>query len=732
MSDTLPEELAADAPPSPLRREWLRRAASLTAWATLPTGLVGCGGGGSDTSPAPQPGGQPSGSDIAARHAALTATQADFDRLRAGAAQANPVQLADTLRASGRFSRVDVMPDGGVAARFADGHWLLVGSPPAPAATRPAARSAAPMAPSATAGATASGPAATAAGPAAVRPTGVPVSRAARSFCCFALYPREDGEIGRFDPFETPLRDAGWDIPGSQFAEVETLKSLPELGFLNWATHGGTLNADGTMTHALLTETMVEEHTLAAHQADLTAGRLIYYIAAIAWLRGSWESLTMFAITPTFISHYGWRFSSDSVVVINACASDNPALRDAFAAAGAALYGGWNKPVWVHRAGAVNDRLLDDFLATNRATAEGVPLNRPHDHVAILARTDAEGLTRYEDPTEGGVTRFNFTVLRGQPGGVMPTIQRLLVSEGESQLVLQGAFGSVPGAVWIGTELVAPDTHEGLPWQPEAPTELTLLRWSPEEVVVALPRSGPGSAGHVAVRVGSRWSNARPLTRWSGTLQLHQRGPGSLALQHTLAFSLRADIQPWRDGPHGPLRTARMPVLGTPADAPSHWDWRASGSHAHSSSPGSTQTVSWSGAGRTPLTLLAGGAGNEFYSLVGFWNPAAPTPRFELAMVGARSSAVVATELIQEGGGSWTNTQTLSLELPDRLAEDGGQLGLRWAPDEEYALPASSAAFDHALALPMAGPDAPPLASTLQQPRTAAEHAPDTDGLGGL
>jgi len=718
-----------DGPTSPPRRAWLRRSAGLAAWGALPLGLGACGGGGSDGGMA----GGGTGFDAAARSAALRNAQAEFDRLRAGRLRADPGQLAQALRATGHFSRVVQMDDGGVGARFPDGHWLLVGNPPDPAAGSDTARSGDPrpaaLAQPLNAAATA------AAAPAATRAFGVPASRQARSFCEFSNYVREDGEVARFDTYEQALRDAGWEVPADQFAEVETLRALPELGLLNWSTHGGTLNADGDITHALFTGTPADEHTLARHQADLDAGRLIYYTAATVWGRGAWHAQTNFAITPAFIAHHGWRFSADSVVMIHACASDHPAWRAAFANAGAALYGGWSRPAWVHRVAAASDRLLDDLLATNRRTPEGQPLERAHHWVAVLARSDADGVTQYDDPSEGGGnTRFRFHVLRGQPGGLMPTLQRLLVSEAEGTLTLRGGFGSMPGEVWIGPALSAPaSSQESLPWQPrDGALALGVQRWSDEEIVVRLPRSGPGSAGHVAVRVGQRWSNARPLTRWSTTLELQQRGPGSLTLEHRLAISLRADIQAWRDAPRGALQVARLQVLGTPPEAPSHWTWRASGSHTHSHSPDSLQTVHWAGSGRIALAALPVAGATEAFNLVGAWNPAAESPRFELAMVGARHEAVTATELIQEGGNQWTTTHLQSLELPDRLAEDAGQLGLRWAPDAGHALPEAVTRFEHATGLLVAGPDAAPLASTLRMPRATAEHAPDADGLGGL
>jgi hypothetical protein len=727
---TSPAAAATSDLPSIERRRLLQRTAGLAAWVALPAGLSACGGGSDGSS-----GHNAGAADAAARQATLEQARAEFDRLRGGGTRADPEALAAALRTTGAYTRVDVMADGCVSASLPDGHHLVVGNnmPALPVGGSVGAPAANP----APATATARNPmqairaksfAAAASGP----PTGVPASRRARSYCCFSNYVRADGEVGDFQAFDGELREAGWDMPAYERPTIDVLKTLPELGFLNWSTHGGTLNVDGTILHALLTREDVNIENLIAYLPDLNAGNLVYYVAADGYnpYRGGWTSGTYYAITPAFIANYGWRFSADSVVLIHACASDNPALRAAFAAAGASLYGGWDKPVWVHRAAAANDAMVDFLLASNLDTPDEEPLNRAHDHVAVKMRCDADGLTRYDDPSEGGVANFNFTVLRGEPAGLMPSMGRLTVLEGEDRLVLKGSFGSVPGKVCVGTDL-ADHPQQLLPAMPAGTvTELSVERWSPGEIVATLPRSGPGSAGYVAVQVGQRWGNARALTRWSGTITVPQRGPGSLALDHTLAFSLRADVLGWRNSPHGDMLAELAAVIGTPEGAPSHWGWRASGANARANTSGGSLTVTWSGSGSVGLDPVPHTGDTEVYTIFGLWVPNAR--RFEVSIAGGRQRAVTVTQVLVSSTGTTKTVDEYTIELPSRLAADQGQPGMLWALGSEHDIPAGNWTGNEYVNLPTADPTSPAFATTIRWDRAAAEFPPDARGRGGV
>lgn len=731
MSSNRPPSDTTTAPSAPgIRRR------TLLGWGGSSALLTACGGGGGGSSPQ-DPGDPGPTLPPAERLQALTAVAAEYERLCDGAIRAPSEAVAAFMRARPEYRRVTVMPDGCVCGEFTDGQLHVVannqrtGQPPgatslrgrvsAPGRARTA--SAAPTPPARPVHAHGLGDAPL---------SGVPSSAAGVSASSFANYADPDGTASEIDPFENWLLRAGIEVVPFWAPTVDNLKNLPELGFFNWLTHGGMLQAGGGITHALMTDTLADIEGIVAHLLDLQAGNLVYYTAQYMYSRGKWVSDTYLAITPAFIQRYAWRFSENSIVLIHACASDFAGFREAFRAAGAGVYGGWSHPVWVHAAANAMHWMLDKFVASNLAVPTPDPRNRAHAYEAIKRVGDAAGITLYDDPSEGGPVSFRFTRLNGNPGCLLPSMVRMGVQENLGRLVLYGSFGDVQGRVFVGTGLVTDPTGNAnyLPWRIEGNlTELTVVQWAADEVTVELPRSGPGSAGYVAVRVGQRWGNARALTRWNGQMTVRSEGPGTLLLQHNLEYSARCDVGLWRDEPDGPLQDALMAWTATPFDAASTWTWAASGSHHHTEPGPVTNTVQWRGTQRFELPPTQAPTDRQYYSVFGIVDRTQGL--FRVAISGGAFGAMPATEVITTPDSVTQIDGVFNIGLPLALSPvpfPPGGPGVPRALADDFTVAAGVLEVDEPTLLPLANPALSHLTHTMSWSAMSAEFRPDGNG----
>ena len=708
---------------------------TLLGWGGSSALLTACGGGGGSGSSTQDPG-DTGPLSTTQRVQTLNAVAAEYERLCDGALRTSSEAVAAFMRNRPEYRRVTVMPDGCVCGEFIDGQVHLVANnqrtgqqlrstPGHDSVEAPARRRLARGIPAAAA-------AATEAPAAADAPlTGVPSSAAGMSASTFASYAEADGSHGEVNRYERLLSGAGFDLLPEWTPTVENLKQLPELGFFNWLTHGGMLEADGSISHALMSDTQADIEGIVAHLPDLQAGNLIYYTGQYGYIRGKWVAGNYLAITPNFIRRYAWRFSANSIVLIHACASDFAGFRDAFRAAGAGVYGGWSHPVFVHAAATAMHWMLDAFLASNLSVPTPSPRNRAHDYEAIKRAGDEAGYLSYDDPSEGGTVTFRFTRLNDAPGALLPSMVRMGVQEDLGRLVLNGTFGSVRGKVFVGTSLGTDPSGNAnfLPWHPIGTlTELTVLEWSPEVVTVELPRSGAGSAGYVAVQVGRRWSNARALTRWNGEMLVRSSGPGNLLLLHTLQFSARCDVGLWRDEPDGPLQDALAAWTATPFDAPSTWTWAASGQHSHTEPGPVTTTVSWSGTQR--FELPQGPTPLQYYSVFGIVDRT--QAQFRVAISGGALGAMPATLVITMPGSTTRLDNNFNIGLPLALSPtpvppDGPGLARALSPDLSVAAGALDVA--ESTLLPLADPALHELAHSVMWDAITAEYPPI--GYGG-
>lgn len=722
---------AGDLPTSAQRRELLRRFGQAAAALSVPTWLAACGGGGGGGASAGG-NGEPGSLSAEERMLAMDSMKAEYDRLCNGRLSAPSEAVAAAMRQLPQFRRVEVMPDGCVWGQFVDGQHYVVGNNLKTGSNRvagssaPASLIAPPAAPRPSAKNDANARAAALA-PGSGELSGVPSAAVALSLSSFSNYADAEGTSFAIDNFEHLLKRAGHEVRDTDYGfavTIELLKNMPELGFLNWFTHGGMLNGSGGITHALMTAEQVDEAGILAHLLDLDAGNLIYYLGQHVYRRGQWAADNFFAITPEFITRYRWRFSANSIVMIHACASDNAGFREAFRQAGASLYGGWSKPVWVHRAADAMTWLLDGFLAANLDIPTPEPRDRAFDYLSLKADFDEKQVTRYDDPTEGGEVSFNFTRFKDDPAGLMPSMVRATVMEHREQVILRGSFGNVRGRVFVGTDMATDPSGNAkyMPWWPAGTvTELVIDEWNADEVVARLPPDGAGSAGHIAVRVGDRWSNCRTLTRWRGTIHVIGRGPGSLVIEHRVHFAFRSDVGHWREMPKGPLQDGPAGLALIPDVVTSFWEWWASGSNTATVPGDVTLQVTWNGSGVVETSLEP--RANQVYTLLGSIDRR--NRQVGLMFAGGSLGALPMRQVHTTPYGSTTTDGLADMSLPAALAPaDGAHLGIPLVLGDDLTIEGGEFTVAESSKLPTGESEPPPITYTVSWERIVPEYLP--------
>lgn len=524
--------------------------------------------------------------------------------------------IAQHLRQNGQFVAVDVAPPfNSVWARTPDGVLLIIRDDPALPASSAKTRSDL-LRPDVLA------PAATAESRRGLRPissqgapraisdgmavdidsdwsnrTEMPQGRAHLAPCFFDL----TGLWARntWDVISQDIDDLGYELPAGwygyptpeddprRYATVDVLSTLQNVGVFYMRTFAGAgkLAGSDAFVPALMTTTPFDVPNEATYRTLLRVGLLAVMDAPV--LPGSSERMRRLAITPTFIRER-MRFADNALVYIDAGYGDAAELRQAFIDRGASLYFSWDAapPDDFSRWAAffLFTRLRGQF-SYPQGFPEREPIDRPFDARSVFADLHRSGLGRCPIDGPGTGPQFaslNMTEGGGQLGILTPTVAYLKVNEnppgdpGYAWLHLKGIFGTDPGP---GRRRVA----MGNPIAPGAVLEdLEVLQWGLNEVVCALPTTGPAAAGRVwvaAYELERRRSNPVPLTAWNLPLRVYLRQNRGDWYEANLLIHLRFDVHGYRrycgETPYFPLPSvdefADAERNGLATDSSGHW-----------------------------------------------------------------------------------------------------------------------------------------------------------------
>jgi hypothetical protein len=342
-------------------------------------------------------------------------------------------------------------------------------------------------------------------------------------------------------------------------ATIEGLIKTSGDGVFYFDTHGGNFPIGGEDVVDVASNTEADDEHEVLYADDLKENRIHNVV-----IRG-YPGLGLagwYAFTPSFVTEH-MSFADNAFVFLNGCdTAANESMRNACFEKGASVYAGWTTSIGDDQAYRASVFLFDRLLAANRYVPEA-PKQRPFEFGAVYrdmrSRNYDTGLgllsdaekPPFDDARAGApqdpspasqLTRDKATSLLAihhKSGhvftGLRPSIAELVVFETLEELHLLGYFGARQGSVKINGHAV------------------TVKSWKQDTVTVALPSSGPGSAGPVVVEVDGRQSNTVPLTEWRGQFRYTQEdnsnGP-SLKKTATFTLHIRHDVHAYRLVPH--------------------------------------------------------------------------------------------------------------------------------------------------------------------------------------
>lgn len=201
---------------------------------------------------------------------------------------------------------------------------------------------------------------------------------------------------------------------------------------------------------------------------------------------------------------------------------------------------------------AVNfEKLFDRLTGANETTPVSSPPERPF----RMRETQTWLVERAydidtsppdpDDPNSRGPAFLNWRISPTKPFyALRPSLYRALTTASESvfpfqKWTLEGDFGDDPG----------PDKRL-VSWGDQV---LKILSWDEETGIKVQPPSPPYPSGPIEVMIGSRRSNAVPMTQWNIPVTYTLAGKGSLQYRIEFTLRLRGDVHRGRAEPSGDL-----------------------------------------------------------------------------------------------------------------------------------------------------------------------------------
>lgn len=389
-------------------------------------------------------------------------------------------------------------------------------------------------------------------------------------------FPDQDFEhgIGTMTRMADALTDVGWKAAPERALTVDALKNRGELGFLYITSHSGIFGPKGSEQFAIMTDTQVSVFNESEYGEDMKDGSLIYHRDRSNWQRYGLGRQPRYAITAGFVAKY-LRFSPNSLVILLSCNSGSPeaaGFRDVLAKQNAGTIVGWEGNSNAN-AFKMADLLVDRLTGAN-VVDQVAPRNRPFNMDDVWAYLDKKKqlvTAPVEGGTEAYVRRFGdgFTMLN-------PIISELQAT-GPDKLIMHGDFGTEPGTVTVGGQLLPP-------------------KWASDGKTVEVDL-GTDAHGEVFVTTRRRRSNSRVLASWRGQITYDQEseevtgcGGAKFHQKAVVDLHLRADMHATRTEVDGELKNNWR--LVAPA-SDSRATWSADGSCV----TGGQLHTSWSGSG---------------------------------------------------------------------------------------------------------------------------------------
>jgi hypothetical protein len=328
-------------------------------------------------------------------------------------------------------------------------------------------------------------------------------------------------------------------------------------------------------------------------------------------------------------------------------------------------------------------------------------------------------LAAYSDPDEG------FVLLEATPNLTVPPLFLCLrpsmywntFDEVKSELhLIGGMFGTRQGTAAIGTDVSCKSDctvyNEGADFKLAGGVALAVQDWQSQNVVLEVPRTGPGSAGIVQVTVDGRFSNGAQLTRVKFPVTATQRHGGSLQVNVNAQLNFRGDFRGVRIDPIQDLTYS--PAVQCIAPATLTGSFTALGSYSYQDGD-ATVVVEWSGSGTVESDLLSLGVG----LVTGEVNPKPRTGKFSVDLSGTR--IMEKTTVSSAGSPPSISTREIGFTIKSRRLP-----GLQpHSMEVQFANAYTSPAVNQALSSPGAGYNGADVTTTITMGPFTAEFPPD-------
>jgi hypothetical protein len=180
------------------------------------------------------------------------------------------------------------------------------------------------------------------------------------------------------------------------------------------------------------------------------------------------------------------------------------------------------------------DRLLGQLQGSNNEYPEQDGPQRAFNLPAVYDDLKRRGWD--QTTTSFGNGELIYAPNTGDFGLLAPSIQYVETDEIAKKLILHGEFGADPGP--------------GIRYVRIAGSDLNVTKWERKRIEADLL---PEQHGDVWVQIVARKSNIRQLTRWDGAMDYQVTGPGTLKVNATMRYRIRADVGKYRSAPGGPL-----------------------------------------------------------------------------------------------------------------------------------------------------------------------------------
>jgi hypothetical protein len=393
------------------------------------------------------------------------------------------------------------------------------------------------------------------------------------------IYSLEPFKFADITPgLKATLDNAGYTTTRYTYPTLDQLQLANGSGVFVWQTHSGIVSEKRNNVvrtrYAIVTgEPCSEALSAGKYKALRDSGKLFVAGLEQQATDGTISSQAVYAISDLYVSE-NMRFASNAFVGMDSCTSS--AFRQAFIAAGAGSYVGWDRLSGT-RSGDRFSLLIDRLVGENLELPISDPWERPFDIDVTQQWMFDKGY--YIDGSPNGDAQMVFAYNAGNKSLILrPSIARVLIEANDPQYnktkyLLEGTFGPDPG---VGKREVR--------W---GATPVEILDWRElEGIRIKIPATVP--TGELQVIRGTRKSNKVPMTHWNLPFTYTLTGKGTLKYEVKGTIQIRGDL---RGNRWEPQQTVNKLPVGF---------WQLPGSNATVSAsgqykPSQSTTISWSG-----------------------------------------------------------------------------------------------------------------------------------------